>query len=119
MAPPAQEGRSVSPRSGRAFLTLPEEQRAALHLVTLEGMAYADAAAVLGIPIGTLMSPSAAAGRRCGPSRRARGPTRGPVRQGPADPDENGRGPRRRCGSSCRTPQRRAVWPLRRAVVQV
>ena len=40
----------------QAFLTLPEEQRAALHLVTLEGMAYADAAAVLGIPIGTLMS---------------------------------------------------------------
>ncbi len=39
-----------------AFATLPEEQRAALHLVTIEGMAYADAAAVLGIPIGTLMS---------------------------------------------------------------
>ncbi|WP_275430051.1 sigma factor-like helix-turn-helix DNA-binding protein, partial [Klebsiella aerogenes] len=28
----------------------------ALHLVTIEGMAYAEAAAVLGIPIGTLMS---------------------------------------------------------------
>ena len=56
MAPPAQEGRVRLAQIRQAFLTLPEEQRAALHLVTLEGMAYADAAAVLGIPIGTLMS---------------------------------------------------------------
>ena len=54
--PPAQEGKVRLEQIRRAFLTLPEEQRAALHLVTLEGMAYADAAAVLGIPIGTLMS---------------------------------------------------------------
>ncbi|WP_375463341.1 sigma-70 family RNA polymerase sigma factor [uncultured Methylobacterium sp.] len=54
--PPAQEGQVRLAQIRRAFLTLPEEQRAALHLVTLEGMAYADAAAVLGIPIGTLMS---------------------------------------------------------------
>jgi RNA polymerase sigma factor (sigma-70 family) len=56
MAPPAQEGQVRLAQIRKAFLTLPEEQRAALHLVTLEGMAYADAAAVLGIPIGTLMS---------------------------------------------------------------
>ncbi|TXN83639.1 sigma-70 family RNA polymerase sigma factor [Methylobacterium sp. WL8] len=56
VAPPAQEGQVRLAQIRRAFLTLPEEQRAALHLVTLEGMAYADAAAVLGIPIGTLMS---------------------------------------------------------------
>ena len=56
MAPPAQEAQVRLAQIRRAFLTLPEEQRAALHLVTLEGMAYADAAAVLGIPIGTLMS---------------------------------------------------------------
>lgn len=56
MAPPAQEGHVRLAQIRRAFLTLPEEQRAALHLVTIEGMAYADAAAVLGIPIGTLMS---------------------------------------------------------------
>ena len=56
MAPPAQEGQVRLAQIRQAFLTLPEEQRAALHLVTLEGMAYADAAAVLGIPIGTLMS---------------------------------------------------------------
>lgn len=55
-APPAQEAQVRLAQIRRAFLTLPEEQRAALHLVTLEGMAYADAAAVLGIPIGTLMS---------------------------------------------------------------
>ena len=54
--PPAQEGQVRLAQIRQAFLTLPEEQRAALHLVTLEGMAYADAAAVLGIPIGTLMS---------------------------------------------------------------
>ena len=53
---PAQEGQVRLAQIRRAFETLPEEQRAALHLVTLEGMAYADAAAVLGIPIGTLMS---------------------------------------------------------------
>ncbi|MCE4224459.1 sigma-70 family RNA polymerase sigma factor [Methylobacterium sp. C25] len=56
VALPAQEGQVRLSQIRKAFETLPEEQRAALHLVTLEGMAYADAAAVLGIPIGTLMS---------------------------------------------------------------
>ncbi|GJE60165.1 sigma-70 family RNA polymerase sigma factor [Methylobacterium trifolii] len=56
VALPAQEGQVRLAQIRQAFLRLPEEQRAALHLVTLEGMAYADAAAVLGIPIGTLMS---------------------------------------------------------------
>lgn len=56
VSPPAQEGQVRLTQIRRAFLSLPQEQRAALHLVTLEGMAYADAAAVLGIPIGTLMS---------------------------------------------------------------
>lgn len=56
VTPPSQEAQVRLGQIRRAFLTLPEEQRAALHLVTLEGMAYADAAAVLGIPIGTLMS---------------------------------------------------------------
>jgi RNA polymerase sigma-70 factor (ECF subfamily) len=56
MSPPAQEGQVRLAQIREAFATLPEEQRAALHLVTIEGMAYADAAAVLGIPIGTLMS---------------------------------------------------------------
>ena len=56
VALPAQEGQVRLSQIRKAFDLLPEEQRAALHLVTLEGMAYADAAQVLGIPIGTLMS---------------------------------------------------------------
>lgn len=39
-----------------AFLGLPEEQRAALHMVAIEGLSYHVAADVLGIPLGTLMS---------------------------------------------------------------
>lgn len=40
----------------RAMAELPEEQRAVLMLVAVEDMSYADAAQVLGIPIGTVMS---------------------------------------------------------------
>lgn len=39
-----------------AFLGLGEEQRAALHLVAIEGLSYQQAADALGIPLGTLMS---------------------------------------------------------------
>jgi RNA polymerase sigma-70 factor, ECF subfamily len=38
------------------FMALPDQQRAALHLVAVEGMSYQDAAAALGVPVGTLMS---------------------------------------------------------------
>ena len=40
----------------RAMTRLPDDQRAALLLVALEGMRLAEAAAVLGIPEGTLVS---------------------------------------------------------------
>ncbi|WP_298674306.1 RNA polymerase sigma factor [uncultured Sphingomonas sp.] len=40
----------------RAMGTLPDEQREAVALVMIEGLAYADAAEVLDIPIGTLTS---------------------------------------------------------------
>ena len=40
----------------RAVEELPEDQRAALHLVAVEGMSYTQAAEVLGVPAGTLMS---------------------------------------------------------------
>ena len=40
----------------RTFVALPEEQRAALHLVAIEGLTFADAASVLDIPAGTLLS---------------------------------------------------------------
>lgn len=40
----------------QALSRLPDEQRAALLLVTTEDLSYAQAAAVLGVPIGTVMS---------------------------------------------------------------
>jgi len=40
----------------RAFFGLPDEQRAALHLVAIEGLSYQAAADALAIPLGTLMS---------------------------------------------------------------
>jgi len=40
----------------RALATLPEEQRQAIALIALEELTYAEAAEVLGIPRGTLMS---------------------------------------------------------------
>jgi RNA polymerase sigma-70 factor (ECF subfamily) len=51
-----QESRVRLQQIGRAFLTLPDEQRAVLHLVAIEGLPYKEAANALGIPIGTLMS---------------------------------------------------------------
>jgi RNA polymerase sigma-70 factor, ECF subfamily len=53
---PAQE-HSVHLRQLRAaFQELPEEQRSALYLVAIEGLSYQEAAASLGVPVGTLMS---------------------------------------------------------------
>jgi RNA polymerase sigma-70 factor (ECF subfamily) len=40
----------------RAIARLPEDQRAALALVAIEGLSYAEAAETLGAPIGTIMS---------------------------------------------------------------
>jgi DNA-directed RNA polymerase specialized sigma24 family protein len=40
----------------RAFATLPEEQRAVLLLVGVEDLSYQEAARVLGVPIGAVMS---------------------------------------------------------------
>lgn len=53
---PAQEHHVRLGQIRDAFLELPEEQRAALHLVAVEGLGYAEAAKALGIPQGTLMS---------------------------------------------------------------
>jgi RNA polymerase sigma-70 factor, ECF subfamily len=55
-AEPAQEHAVRLAQIQTAFLELPEDQRAALHLVAVEGLAYADAAAVMNVPLGTLMS---------------------------------------------------------------
>ena len=42
--------------TARARQSMPSEQREALLLVVLEGLSYSEAAGVLGIPLGTLMS---------------------------------------------------------------
>lgn len=56
MAPAEQEDRVRLQQVMRAFGSLPEEQRAVLHLITIEGLSYQEAATTLDIPIGTLMS---------------------------------------------------------------
>lgn len=48
--------RMMLKKVAEAALGLPEEQRAVLILICVEGFAYRDAAEVLGIPIGTVMS---------------------------------------------------------------
>jgi RNA polymerase sigma-70 factor (ECF subfamily) len=48
--------RSTLTRVREVMATLPEEQRAAIMLVCVNGLSYQEAAAELGIPIGTLMS---------------------------------------------------------------
>ena len=53
---PAQPSRLALAETGRALQALPVDQREALLLVALEGLSYAEAAKVLGIPRGTLMS---------------------------------------------------------------
>lgn len=40
----------------RAFLGLPREQRAVLHLVAVEGLSYREVATTLAVPVGTVMS---------------------------------------------------------------
>jgi len=54
--PPPQLGHLALAELDRAIGTLPLEQKEALLLVTLEGLAYGEAATILDIPLGTLMS---------------------------------------------------------------
>jgi RNA polymerase sigma-70 factor (ECF subfamily) len=53
---PTQEDQLEVQQVWQAFSALPEPQRAALLLITVEEMSYEEAAGVLGIPVGTLMS---------------------------------------------------------------
>jgi RNA polymerase sigma-70 factor (ECF subfamily) len=55
-APPQQDDSVRLSQVRRAFLELPEEQRAVMHLVAIEELSYQEVAAVLGVPIGTVMS---------------------------------------------------------------
>jgi len=54
--PAPQPGRIALAEMSRAIDQLPDEQREALLLVVLEGVSYEEAASILGIPAGTLMS---------------------------------------------------------------
>lgn len=53
---PSQEHAVRLMQIQRAFMHLPADQRAALHLVTVEGLSYQEAADALKVPVGTLMS---------------------------------------------------------------
>jgi len=53
---PSQPGHIALGELARALEKLPAEQREALLLVVLEGASYAEAAGILDIPVGTLMS---------------------------------------------------------------
>lgn len=55
-AGPAQESAVRLAQLRDAFFALPEDQRATFHLVVIEGLSYADAAAAQDIPVGTVMS---------------------------------------------------------------
>lgn len=50
------EGRSDLAHARQAIAALPVEQRALMALVVIDGQSYKDAAAILDIPIGTVMS---------------------------------------------------------------
>jgi len=54
--PPMQDVQLRLSQVWEAFSELPDEQRATLHLVAVEGLSYSEAAAALAIPVGTLMS---------------------------------------------------------------
>jgi RNA polymerase sigma-70 factor (ECF subfamily) len=56
VADPVQEQAAELQRIGAAFQALPLDQRTVLHLVTVEGLSYAEAAQALEIPVGTVMS---------------------------------------------------------------
>ena len=61
-APPGAQDHALDLQ--RCLLRLPEEQRVALLLVTLEDLGYAEVASITGVPIGTVMSRLSRARRR-------------------------------------------------------
>lgn len=66
---PGEDGRDLTERqlmirdAMLALARLPEDQQAVLALVSIEGLPYAEAAKILGVPIGTVMSRLARARR--------------------------------------------------------
>ena len=55
-SPPVAEARLTLEAVRRAIWQLPEEQRAVLLLISVEGLSYKETAAALDIPMGTVMS---------------------------------------------------------------
>lgn len=53
---PQQEEHMRLAEIAQGFAALPDAQRAVLHLTAIEGLSYQQAADILGIPIGTVMS---------------------------------------------------------------
>lgn len=69
------EARDELRRTAAAYHQLPEEQRAVLALVVLEGFSYKDAAETLNVPIGTIMSRLARGRAAIAAIVRVEGPT--------------------------------------------
>lgn len=83
---PATQGQALALRDlDAALAALPAEQREVLLLIALDGMAYAEAAQALGVPIGTVMS------RLSRGRERLRGLMDGPSARGVAAPPLLGR----------------------------
>jgi RNA polymerase sigma factor (sigma-70 family) len=76
--PPAQEAGLQHRDLLAALDSLPEEQRSVLLLVSVEDLSYAEAAAVLGIPIGTVMSRLARAREKLSNTLQGDAAARGP-----------------------------------------
>jgi len=75
--PPTQEDQLHHQAALTALAALPEDQRSVLLLIGVEDLSYAEAAAVLGVPLGTVMSRLSRARQRLaqlieeGPARSA------------------------------------------------
>jgi RNA polymerase sigma-70 factor (ECF subfamily) len=56
VTPANQQARVELGQTMKALLSLPEDQREVVVLVAIDGLSYKDAAEILGLPMGTLMS---------------------------------------------------------------
>ena len=76
--PPTQEDQLHHQAALTALAALPEDQRSVLLLIGVEDLSYAEAAAVLGVPLGTVMSRLSRARQRLAQLIEARSATTGP-----------------------------------------